>query len=170
MAITWRVRVLAGLVCSAPMLAQAQAADAWTFRLTPYVWGSSTEGSFAHARLPVTVHTSKSFRDSLEELDAGAMGAFEARRGRHGLLLDGQFAKLSTTVQVPVAGAALPCRPSRHRLAPSCGCSSMVELQLPKLLAWVRFPSPAPSPLASAVIARPSGRAMLYAAQVIPRP
>ena len=110
MAITWRVRVLAGLVCSAPMLAQAQAADAWTFRLTPYVWGSSTEGSFAHARLPVTVYTSKSFRDSLEELDAGAMGAFEARRGRHGLLLDGQFAKLSTTVQVPVAGAALPVR------------------------------------------------------------
>ena len=27
-----------------------------------------------------------------------------------------------------------------------CGCSSMVELQLPKLLTWVRFPSPAPSP------------------------
>ena len=24
-----------------------------------------------------------------------------------------------------------------------CGCSSMVELQLPKLLTWVRFPSPA---------------------------
>ena len=24
------------------------------------------------------------------------------------------------------------------------GCSSMVELQLPKLLTWVRFPSPAP--------------------------
>ncbi len=27
------------------------------------------------------------------------------------------------------------------------GCSSMVELQLPKLLTWVRFPSPAPIPL-----------------------
>src|SRR4029077_673175 len=26
------------------------------------------------------------------------------------------------------------------------GCSSMVELQLPKLLTWVRFPSPAPIP------------------------
>jgi hypothetical protein len=24
------------------------------------------------------------------------------------------------------------------------GCSSMAELQLPKLIAWVRFPSPAP--------------------------
>src|SRR3569833_948537 len=27
----------------------------------------------------------------------------------------------------------------------SRGCSSMVELQLPKLIAWVRFPSPAPT-------------------------
>ena len=31
-----------------------------------------------------------------------------------------------------------------HRLRATSGCSSMVELQLPKLLAWVRFPSPAP--------------------------
>src|SRR5687767_2092637 len=29
-------------------------------------------------------------------------------------------------------------------MSPRSGCSSMVELQLPKLLAWVRFPSPAP--------------------------
>src|SRR3546814_9435415 len=35
------------------------------------------------------------------------------------------------------AALELQCR------SPS-GCSSMVELQLPKLLAWVRFPSPAP--------------------------
>ena len=27
----------------------------------------------------------------------------------------------------------------------SSGCSSMVELQLPKLVTWVRFPSPAPT-------------------------
>ena len=26
-----------------------------------------------------------------------------------------------------------------------CGCSSMVEFQPSKLVAWVRFPSPAPS-------------------------
>ena len=90
--------------------AAEESADAGRFRLTPYVWGSSTDGTFAHERLPVTVHTSKSFSDSLEELDAGAMGAFEARKGRHGLLLDGQFAKLSTTVYAPVAGTALPVR------------------------------------------------------------
>ena len=82
--------ILVGLAWVAPATAHAQDTqdDAWTLRLTPYVWGSSTEGTFAHARLPVTLRTSKSFRDSLEELDAGAMGAFEARRGRHGLLLE----------------------------------------------------------------------------------
>lgn len=111
-----RVLAFLGLVIASPCaLAQSKptwdgGADAWRFRLTPYVWGSSTEGTFAHERLPVTVHTSKSFSESLEELDAGAMGAFEARNGRHGLLLDGQFAKLSTTVYAPVAGAALPVR------------------------------------------------------------
>ena len=31
-----------------------------------------------------------------------------------------------------------------NTLDPNCGCSSMVEPQLPKLMAWVRFPSPAP--------------------------
>ena len=30
-------------------------------------------------------------------------------------------------------------------IIPQSGCSSMVEPQLPKLIAWVRFPSPAPS-------------------------
>ncbi|WP_334177270.1 hypothetical protein [Pseudoxanthomonas sp.] len=111
MASIMRGVVLLGLACMAQVAqAQARDADAWTFRLTPYVWGSSTDGSFAHARLPVDLHTSKSFSESLEDLDAGAMGAFEARKGRHGVLLDGQFAKLSTTVQVPVAGASLPVR------------------------------------------------------------
>ena len=30
------------------------------------------------------------------------------------------------------------------KIGHACGCSSMVELQLPKLTTWVRFPSPAP--------------------------
>ena len=52
----------------------------------------------------------ESFSDTLEELDLGAMGMFEARKGRHGLLVDGQYAKLSSSVPVPVpmVGATLP--------------------------------------------------------------
>jgi AsmA protein len=34
---------------------------------------------------------------------------------------------------------------SNRITSPSRGCSSMVERELPKLLAWVRFPSPAPT-------------------------
>ena len=34
--------------------------------------------------------------------------------------------------------------PKLPRIAPRCGCSSMVELRLPKPLTRVRFPSPAP--------------------------
>ena len=41
---------------------------------------------------------------------------------------------------------AFGARTRRHRrIRILSGCSSMVELQLPKLLTWVRFPSPAPS-------------------------
>ena len=43
--------------------------------------------------------------------------------------------------------SACQARAARASFAPArhpSGCSSMVELQLPKLLAWVRFPSPAP--------------------------
>ena len=38
------------------------------------------------------------------------------------------------------------------------GCSSMVELQLPKLIAWVRFPSPAPPSLLPHAASLPSPR------------
>lgn len=103
--------MLFGFGLGAPAV-QAQSAtdDAWTFRVAPYLWGSSSEGHFAHARLPLDIHLSKSFSDTLEELDLGAMGMFEARKGRHGLLVDGQYAKLSSSVPVPVpmVGATLP--------------------------------------------------------------
>ncbi len=35
----------------------------------------------------------------------------------------------------------------RYEKMPICGCSSMVESQPSKLVAWVRFPSPAPKAL-----------------------
>src|SRR5689334_2217963 len=43
--------------------------------------------------------------------------------------------------------AASMAHPAGHRVQCPCragGCSSMVEPQLPKLMTWVRFPSPAP--------------------------
>ena len=49
-------------------------------------------------------------------------------------------------LQLAYVVRALYRRTRRHRrIRVLSGCSSMVELQLPKLLTWVRFPSPAPS-------------------------
>src|SRR6478735_6734582 len=50
-------------------------------------------------------------------------------------------------IPIPSPGPEqLHCRSSNlsPRINARRGCSSMVELQLPKLLTWVRFPSPAP--------------------------
>jgi hypothetical protein len=55
------------------------------------------------------------------------------------------------------------------------GCSSMVELQLPKLLTWVRFPSPAPvlnaeawHPPAHSVTVASSSLKLMERPQVVP--
>lgn len=111
MSIIWRGLALAGLAL-ASHAAHAQAADTgeWTFRIAPYLWGTAIDGNVAHARLPIDFHAGMGFDDVWENLDIGAMGAFEARKGRYGVLADGLYAKVSTTVHAPVAGAALPVR------------------------------------------------------------
>jgi hypothetical protein len=40
-------------------------------------------------------------------------------------------------------------QPFANQQVTECGCSSMAELLLPKQIAWVRFPSPAPDFLSS---------------------
>lgn len=100
-------------LCLSPGAAMAQASDQWQFTIAPYGWGTAIEGHVAHARLPLDVHASLSFGDVLDHLDFGAMGAFEARRGQHGLLVDGLYSKMSTTMAAPVPGvpgASFPVR------------------------------------------------------------
>ncbi|MEL1265757.1 hypothetical protein [Pseudoxanthomonas putridarboris] len=111
MSALWRGMVLVALaVLSHAARAQAADNEAWSFRIAPYLWGSAIDGNVAHARLPIDLHASMSFGDVWDNLDVGAMGTFEARKGRYGMLADGMLAKLSTTVHAPVAGAALPVR------------------------------------------------------------
>lgn len=95
--------------------AQAQPADddRWTYRAAPYLWSTSFDGSVSHAQLPLGFRADSNFGDAWKDLDVdkiGGMGAFEARKGRHGILVDGLYAKLSTTVQAPLMGAQLPAR------------------------------------------------------------
>lgn len=111
MSIVWRgLTLLVLAVASHAVRAQATGDAEWKFRIAPYLWGTAIEGNVAHARLPMDLHAGMSFGDVWDNLDVGAMGAFEARKGRFGLLTDGLLAKLSTTVHAPVAGAALPVR------------------------------------------------------------
>ncbi len=102
------------LIASSTLASTANAQDSnasgWSFRLAPYLWGTAIEGDVSHAGLPGDVHAGMSFRDLLDDLDAGTMGAFEARKGRHGLLVDGLFAEVSTRADLPVASAQLPVK------------------------------------------------------------
>lgn len=107
--------ILIGALSAAPCLAQAQSANqgamdasGWSFRVAPYLWATATEGRFSHERLPLTLHGSKSFSETLDDLELGGMGMFEAQKGRYGLLLDGQYSRSSTVLNVPQGRFALP--------------------------------------------------------------
>jgi opacity protein-like surface antigen len=71
----------------------ARAQEGWSFELTPYLWGAAMDGSVGAGQLP-TVDIDMSFSDILDNLAAGLMGMFEARKGRWGLLFDGMYMKL----------------------------------------------------------------------------
>ena len=82
----------------APVPARAQTATAapgagWTFDFTPYIWGVAMSGDVQGGALPA-IHIDMSFSDILDNLDAGLLGAFEARKGRWGLLFDAIYMKL----------------------------------------------------------------------------
>jgi len=82
----------------APTPARAQTATAapgsgWTFDFTPYIWGVAMSGDVQGGALPA-INIDMSFSDILDNLDAGLLGAFEARKGRWGLLFDAIYMKL----------------------------------------------------------------------------
>jgi len=91
-----------------PTVAQAQAAASpgggWTFEFTPYLWGAGMSGEVGAGALP-TLDVDMSFSDIMDNLDAGLMGAFEARKGRWGLLFDAIYMKLAHAATASRTGA-----------------------------------------------------------------
>jgi opacity protein-like surface antigen len=84
-----------------PASARAQTATAasgsgWTFDFTPYIWGVAMSGDVQGGALPA-IHIDMSFSDILDNLDAGLLGAFEARKGRWGMLFDAIYMKLEAS-------------------------------------------------------------------------
>jgi opacity protein-like surface antigen len=91
--------LLAALVLawSTPAAAQATGRDgeAWQYELTPYVWGAAMKGDVQSGALP-RISVDMSFSDIWNNLDAGAMGSFEARKGRWGVFFDAIYMKISS--------------------------------------------------------------------------
>jgi hypothetical protein len=98
----------AALAAGAMGNASAQSAGEWQFEVTPYLWGAAMKGDVQAGNLPRT-HVDMGFGDILENLDFGIMGAFEARKGRWGVLLDAIYMKVSdagTASQGPLSVTA----------------------------------------------------------------
>lgn len=80
------------------------AAEEWQFEATPYLWASAMKGDVQAGRLPKTA-VDMSFSDILDVLDFGLMGAFEARKGRWGVLFDAIYMKVSDSAEASRRGA-----------------------------------------------------------------
>ena len=76
---------------------QAMAQDDWNYRLTGYGWATGLSSS---VETPVgDLETEVDFDEILDSLDIGVFGAFEARKGRWAIIVDGMYADLTTDVE-----------------------------------------------------------------------
>lgn len=85
--------LIAGALLSSVPTPSAAAAgeDGWRFMLTPYLWAATIDGSAGAGDVDLPdLNPDYSFF-SLENLDMAAFVAFEARRGRWGLLSDALY-------------------------------------------------------------------------------
>jgi len=90
---------------SAPARAQALGGEPqrWQFELTPYLWGAGLSGDIRIGDLSASgIQASPS--DLLKNLDIGAMGAFEGRKGLWGFVTDGMYLHLSHSEPTPQQG------------------------------------------------------------------
>ena len=98
--------IVLALCFSGPVLAQTTAAQPgdWQFEVTPYFWGAGMRGDVQLGSLP-KISTDVSFSDILDVLDFGIMGAFEARKGRWGMLFDAIYMDLAMDATASRTGA-----------------------------------------------------------------
>ena len=71
-------------------------ASDWTFQITPYAWMTGLSGTIGAGSDAVPVDVDLSFRDILDDLDAGAMLFASARNGPWVVQLDATFTRLSS--------------------------------------------------------------------------
>jgi opacity protein-like surface antigen len=114
-----RTLVLGALIVAsggAHAQATAPAQGGWSFELTPYLWGAAMNGTLAAGELPAT-SVDMSFSDILDHLDAGLMGALEARKGRWGILLDAVYMKLEASATTSNVSALVEMKQTTYAAA-----------------------------------------------------
>ena len=68
----------------------------WHYEFTPYLWATGQSGTVGLANGPGNGQAfNQSFSDIVGRMDIGGMAAFDVRRGRWGLLLDGIYLRVS---------------------------------------------------------------------------
>lgn len=95
--------LLCGAV-SASAQSSGSASGGWKYEFTPYLWGSGLKGDVQVGTLPKT-SVDMRFSDIFDVLDFAAMGTFEARKDRWGLLFDVIYLKLSDSGTASQTGA-----------------------------------------------------------------
>lgn len=78
----------------------AEAADEWSFAVSPYFWGAGLSGETKQFGLP-KVKIDSSFSDILENLDFAFMAAAEARYDRFSVIGDFMYTKISASGNTP---------------------------------------------------------------------
>src|SRR3954463_9678923 len=98
---TWRA-IVTGVASMALTIATGRAAgaqdtmapDRWKYTLTPYGWFAGFNGTLAGPHTP-DVDINRSYGDLVDNVDFGISGAFEARKGKWGGMVDVSYVEMT---------------------------------------------------------------------------
>jgi hypothetical protein len=89
-----------------PMWAQAE--DGWNFKLSPYVWFAGVKGTVSTIPGAPAVPINVSSSDALSDTKASLMLLFEAKKQRHGVLIDLLYTDVQSTEDlIPAIGLTM---------------------------------------------------------------
>lgn len=95
------IAALAMLGAALPAKAQSDdASTGWKFELVPIFWASGLKADITSSSGEQTIDVG--FSDIMKDVHFGAIGTFEARKGRWGLLFDGMYVDIRKSI--PQAG------------------------------------------------------------------
>jgi opacity protein-like surface antigen len=94
---------LVACTLATPLAATASdgAENSWQLEVTPYLWATGLDGTVAINNRPQSgLAVQQDFSDLFKILDFAAVGSFEAKNGRWGVLVDAVYLKVSDAASV----------------------------------------------------------------------